>query len=311
MKISLGMVVMENDEKIDIDILSESLTDEIVGAVGLPKTRLNHNIFRLLFHDVMDRMAAVGVPYNRIVREEGVPAASKWALSLFCHPPKSRGVENIPDNGPLFVISNHPGAYDALCLFTLLGRRDINWVASEIPFLNLLPDTRRHILFSSRKDSSQRMVVFRNIVAHLRQGGTMVYFGSGHRDPDPAVFPGSEASIDGWMNVIDPLYKVVPGLRILPAFVSGIVSEKWAFHPLTRLRKKQIDRHRLAEFGQVISQLMHPGKLYVTPAVSFGKPLSETDLRKGNMDGSLQKAIIHHGKDLYREHIREFACAYP
>jgi len=302
---------MDTSEQTQIDALSESLTDEIVGAVGLPKTRVNHWIFKKLFHNVTDRMAAIGIPFDRLVREEGLAAASRWALSLFCHPPKNRGVENIPANGPLFVISNHPGAYDALAIFSLLERKDVHWVASEIPFLDLLPDTRRLILFSSRTDSTKRMLVFRNIILHLKQGGTMVYFGSGHRDPDPAVYPGSEAAIDGWLNIIDVLYRVVPGLRILPAFVSGVVTKKWATHPITRLRKEQIDRHRLAEFGQVITQLMHPGAFYATPALSFGKPYSESDLHQGSPDGTLQKAIIHHGKDLYKEHIREFECAYP
>ncbi len=88
--------------------------------------------------------------------------------------------------------------------------------------------------------------------------------------------------------------------------MSGVVSEKWAHHPITRLRQKQIDRHRLAEFGQVITQLIKPGKFYVTPSISFGLPVGEVTLKHEAQADSVLPAVIARGKDLFHQHIERF-----
>ena len=289
-----------------INQLSESLIDEMVTAVGLPPKRLYHGIFWTLFRGLTERLALIGVPFDRLVPDKGLPAASEWCLSLFCHPPQVQRKHHIPSKGPLLIVSNHPGAYDALEIFTQVDRKDIKWIGSEIPFLDLLPHTREHIFFASRKDSQSRMVAMRNSIRHLKSGGALLYFAAGHRDPDPAVFPGSMKAMDGWLDVYDTFFKYVPGLQLLPTVLSGIVSEHWAHHPLTWLRRKQIDKHRLAEFGQVITQLVHPGRLFITPAISIGETVNESILREEAQGGSLLPAVIARGKSLLNDHIQPF-----
>jgi hypothetical protein len=154
------------------------------------------------------------------------------------------------------------------------------------------------------------MTVLRNIAAQLKRGGTIVYFGSGHRDPDPVAYAGAKEAIDSWLPIVDPLYRVVPGLRVLPVMMSGMISQKWANHPLTWLRKKPIDKHRLAEFGQVITQLVRPGRLFVTPAISFGKSYSESELRKIDPTATLQSTIIRLGQELLEQHKQKFSLKY-
>ena len=138
----------------------------------------------------------------------------------------------------------------------------------------------------------------------------MIYFASGHRDPDTAFYPGAEKMIDSWLPVFNFFYKYVPGLKILPAIGSGILSEHWAYHPVTRVRRKQIDRHRLAEFGQVISQLAKPGKLLVTPAVSFGRAVSQGDLEREGVHDDFQSAVVAQGKSLLHDHAQHFDLRY-
>lgn len=286
--------------------LSESLVDELVGAVGLPKTRLTHALFWSLFRRITHRLAVLGVTFDQKVRDEGIPAASAWGLTHFCHPVLVRGTEHIPSAGPLLVATNHPGTYDGLVLFAHLSRQDIRWISSEIPFFDLLEQAREHILFASREDSTDRMLVMRNAVRHLRQGGVLVYFAAGHREPDLATYHGAEESMDAWLDVFDIFYKYVQGLKVLPTIVSGVISPYWAYHPITWLRRKHIDKQRLAEFGQVITQLLHPGRLMISPAVSFGMPFTESDLRQDVGDGKLFPAVIARGKSLLREHCKEF-----
>jgi len=291
--------------------LSESLIDEIVAAVGLPTTRLTHTVFWRLFRNITDRLAYIGASFDQISEEKGLPAASAWALTHFCNDLKVHGAENIPDQGPLLVVSNHPGTYDSLALFANLEGHKIRCVTSVIPPLDLLPNARQYFLFTPRKDSQERMLVLRRAIRHLQKGGTLVYFGSGHRDPDPMVYSGAGRSIDHWLNVFDTFFKYVKDLRVLPTIVSGVVSSEWVKHPITRLRKKQIDKQRLAEFGQVITQLRKPGKLMLTPRISVGEDFSEQDLRKIVGPGKLLRPVIKRVKALFQESSSYFGDFLP
>lgn len=289
-----------------ISDLSESLVDELVGAVGLPRTAFWHRLFWLIFRRITDRLAALGINFDRLVASEGLPAGSTWILRDFCNPIPLRGRENIPMRGPLLVTSNHPGAYDGLVIFSKLVRLDIHWIGTEIPFLQKLPAVSGHILYASRSDASNCMAVMRSAIRHLQSGGTLVYFGAGHRDPDPAVYPGAGKMLECWLEGIDFFFKHVPHLRLLPAIVSGVVSQKWARHPVTRLRRAQIDQQRLAEFGQVITQLLYPRRLFLSPVISFGPSASGEELRSEGTTDSLLPAVIQRQKALLVDHCRSY-----
>lgn len=290
----------------EISTLSESLVDELVGAVGLPRTAFWHNLVWRLSRKITDHLATLGVTFDRLVGSEGLPAGSACALTNFCNPIPVRGAEYIPLTDPLLVVSTHPGAYDGLVIFSQLIRKDIHWVSSEIPFFNHLPHTRDHMLFASRTDALNRMTVMRGAIRHLQSGGALVYFGAGHRDPDPAVYPRAGKMMDNWLPGIDFFFKHVPNLRLLPTVVSGVVSEKWARHPITLLRREQIDKQRLSEFGQVISQLLFPKKLMLSPTISFGPSAVETDLRQDTSADSLLPAVVAREKNLLIEHCQAF-----
>jgi hypothetical protein len=131
-----------------------------------------------------------------------------------------------------------------------------------------------------------------------------VYFAAGHRDPDPGVYHGALKSMDGWLDIFDMFFKYVPELKVLPVVISGVVSEHWARHWLPRIRRKQIDQQRLSEFGQVISQLLHPGKYYLSPSVSLGKPLSREQLTS-EKETTLQM-VITQAKGLLQQHVAAY-----
>ena len=290
---------------------SDSLIDEIVTALGLPKTRFTHRLFWNLFRKITDRLANLGLTFDQISKEKGFPAASAWALTQFCSEIKVQGAQNIPIHGPLLVVSNHPGTYDALTIYSNLEGHEIRSISSVIPFLQLLPNASQHFLFSPRDDVYGRMVVLRSAIRHLKAGGTVVHFGSGHRDPDPKVYPGAEGAIYHWLNVFDIFFKYVKDLNVLPVIISGVIAEKWVKHPITWFRRTQIDSQRLAEFGQVIDQLRHPGKLMPTPRISFGKPFTEDDLKRDEETGGVYDGIIARAKEVYHDSSAYFGNFLP
>ena len=61
--------------------LSESLVDELVGAVGLPKVGIWHSLFWYLFRGITNRLASIGITFNQLVQQQGLPVGSEWALS--------------------------------------------------------------------------------------------------------------------------------------------------------------------------------------------------------------------------------------
>jgi hypothetical protein len=187
-----------------------------------------------------------------------------------------------------------------------MARDDIMILTSEIPFFQLMPNACKHMLFTSRTDMNNRMLMMRAAIAHLRSEGVLIYIGAGHREPDPAVYEGAADSIKRWLDIYDAFFKYVPDLKVMPALMSGMITEHWANHPFTKIRRKQRDRQRLAEFCQVIGQLMHPGRLMVTPKLSFAEPFTEAELRAGDANATLLQAVIIKTRQLLDYHCRKF-----
>jgi 1-acyl-sn-glycerol-3-phosphate acyltransferase len=283
--------------------LAKTLVDELVGAVGLPRIRPLRGLFWFLFRGLLTRFAALGVTFDRTTGDEGLPQGCTWALSRFSAQVGARGREHIPAAGPLLVVSNHPGGWDAFAIFSQLVRKDIRWVSTVIPFLDNLPHVRSHVIFASRTDTRSRMAALRSAINHLKDGGVLLYFGAGHRDPDPSVYVGAAEEIDDWLPGIDFFFRHVPGLQMLPTIVSGVISPRWAHHPITWLRRKPIDSRRLAEFGQIISLMLHPERQRLDSYVSFGPPLTHAALQEESGTKDVLPAVIAREKALLAEHM--------
>lgn len=284
--------------------MSQSIRDEILIASGLPRTPFTRKLFWRLFSNITDRLAGLLGYFDHLVLEKGLPTASDWLLSNFCTSIVGHGLECIPHQGPLLVVSNHPGTYDGLILFSALNRPDIRWVGHEFPIYHLLPNTEKRVIFAPQKDHSVHFLTMRNAVDHLRHDGSLIYMGSGGRDPDPAIYPGAETYIDHWLGSFDVFLKSVPGLQIVPAVVSNVISLKWAHHPITWLRQRKGWKMVISEFGQIISQLVHPGQLMLTPSISFGSPITAEQIT--NQDVRL--TLIDEEKALLKEHMQLCCC---
>lgn len=300
---------MDAFSKAELRPLSDVLLDEVVNAVGLRRTIAARRTFGLFLRRATDRLAAIGLTANRIVRTDGFPQACAWMMSHWVRDVRTRGAENIPPQGPLLVVSNHVGAYDILVVPSQINRPDLHIISSDIPYLKNLPDASRHLIFLS-DDPLDRMHAARSGMRHLQEGGSVLLFGTGLIDPDPAFSSEAARRIEHWSPSIDLFLKIIPQTRVVLAIASGFLTKRWLTHPLTRLRPPGWERQRIAEFGQVIQQLFFPGRLFVSPAVSFSQPVGIETLQKESGSERVLPAVIARGKSLLEEHCKALAdCA--
>jgi len=177
------------------DVLARSSAAEMVDAVGLRAAPgAVRAAARAAFSLASAPIGRVLARFDARIATHGIAAASASALADF-------GAEwtcdrAVPVCGPLLVVSNHPGAYDALALLAALGRRDVAIVAHDRSFLRALPALSPHLLFvpeaGSGTEPSARAIGARRALRHLAAGGALLHFGAGRIEPDPDFFPDVE-----------------------------------------------------------------------------------------------------------------------
>jgi hypothetical protein len=214
------------------------------------------------------------------------------------------GAENIPQEGPLLITSNHPGAYDFLVIAASIPRNDLKVVSSAIPFVENLPNTGQQIIFTSM-DVHARMMVVRSIIRYLKEGCALLIFPSGRVDPDPDIMPGAIEAISSWSPSIELIMRKVPQAKVLITVVKGVLSPLFIKHPIARLRKEIRDQQRLAEFLQVIQQMLIPRRLLLSPKVYFDVPITETELQPDGNSIGIMQSILNRAQALTRLSMRQ------
>jgi len=287
----------------DIQHMSRDLTFDILNALGLPGTEAWRRRIGPFFNRATCYLSRIGLVFDRLIAETSLPSAAEWLLTHWCRGIVARGQENVPTQGPLLVISNHPGAYDAVVIAAKLKRPDLCIIASDLPFLHYLDNLSRRIFYIpiNKNDISHRMTGMLSAMRYLKDGGAVLLMGSGTIDPDPAVYPGAAAYIQRWTEATSLFLRHVPQMRILLTSVSHIVTPAWARHPLTWLRRGSMEKRRIAEFGQVLQQLLYPGSLFASPRLSFARPLTPQELGPAP-----REALIKHETSLLVEHCQAF-----
>jgi hypothetical protein len=263
-----------------VEVLTRVCTDELLDAFGLGGLDRGRRPLELLSRVPARRLARQVATYDEIVGESGLAAGGAWAVGRMARRLEVEGRENVPSEGPLLVVANHPGLADALALFATVPRRDLRVVAAERPFLEALPNTSRHLIPVSEA-SPGRSGAVRTATRHLRDGGAILTFPGGVIEPDPAVLPGAVEALERWSGSLDLFARLVPGLTVVPAVVSGVLSPTALRNPLTFVRRQPRDRQWLAASIQMVT----PALRNVATRIAFGGP-TRTE------DGSVRETVL-------------------
>src|SRR5918992_420122 len=153
-----------------IEVLTRVCVDELLEAFGLGGPGRVRRLLEPFSRVPAKRLASQVATYDEVVGESGLAAGAVWALERMVRRVEVEGRENVPQEGPLLLVANHPGLADSLALFATVPRRDLRVVAAERPFLKALPNTSRYLI-SVSETSPGRLGVVRSAVRHLKNGG--------------------------------------------------------------------------------------------------------------------------------------------
>jgi len=281
--------------------LQESILDEMAKTFGAPSDGLVRCMLGRVAALPTGRFGRLFAAADREVGRAGLVGGCGWLLSDLGVGVASRGTEHIRDGYPLLVVSNHPGAYDSVAIASCIPRRDLKIFLFEVPFFRAMPNASRWYLYAT-DDPIDRMTALRATIRHLQGGGSVLLFGTGIIEPDPALGSGAITELGHWSRSIEIIMRQVPGLRLVLAAASGIMMPAFVNTPLRLIRKKPVDRRRVAEYLQVITQMIFPRWFSVTVRLSFAPPLSAEDLSRESPGAHMMPAILARERLLLLEH---------
>jgi hypothetical protein len=286
--------------------LRTALMTDIYRIIGVAKVGILRRMADWLMQKPLRIFCNAAAEMDRIVGEEGVPIGATWIVNTwFANAITVRGQENIPLDGPLLAVSNHPGGIDSACLAAALNRTDLKIVASNAPFLRRLPNVSQHLILIG-SDTATRMTVIRQGIRHLETGGALLIFPTGLIDPDPGWMPGAVARLEDWSGSVEIFIRKVPEARLLPAVASDVLHPSFSKNPITKLQSVPWKRQRMAELLQFIDQLLRPGKIRMDPKITFGRTFSLADLETNGEGRRLREAIIGIEREVISDHTAAF-----
>jgi hypothetical protein len=280
---------------IHIDVIREILRD-----LGLEKTHVARALVGSVLWPTTQRFAWMAANFDQLVEEHGLVAAARWIVPQFYPKVRVEASAPVPESGPLLVASNHPGGGDGLVLASLLGRRDLKIVVSGLQLLRNLRCTTRHLIYVPRT-GSERMLVIRQMVRHLRQNGALLVFPSGTVDPDPDVLPGAEKALDRWSPSLGIILRSVPQTKVQLSILSSVVKPDFIGNPLARWRGELRDRQKSAEMLQIIQQLYFPDSVRITARLSFSDAMDAEDLHSDD-PVRMTRTLIRRARGLLEQH---------
>lgn len=264
--------MLHDEAAIALELAALSVA-EIVDAASVQRApRLLREAVERVAQIPSRRLGKILARFDARIEERGVSRAARGVLDVFGATVTVIGAR--PTGGAL-VVTNHPGAYDALATIAALGRDDVALVASERAFLRALPRLREHLVFvtDARTDggTAGRAAGLRRALSWLESGRVLVQFGAGAIEPDARFTKDGEEVLGPWLAGTGLLASraAAAGAAIVPAFVSGVHSRRAKMLPIVRLAEWR----GITTIAPLIQATM-PGFRDVAVTVRFGAPMA-------------------------------------
>jgi 1-acyl-sn-glycerol-3-phosphate acyltransferase len=269
-----------------LDTLTQINLDDLVSAFGWEHQPFLASLLRNAFASPARRFAGQVVGFDHDVGQTNLAEASRQLMRKhYVRDVRVYGRENVPANGPVLFLANHPGMADTISLFAAINRPDLKIIALQRPFLASLPNTTKQLFFIN-DDPAKRLNAVRQVSTHLREGGSVLTFPAGEIEPDPDVYSGSREALDTWTDSAGVFIRFARDTRIVPVLVSSVIWDKAAQHWIPRLKRTRLEREKLAAALQLlmlITRNARPNIVYVR----FARPITVDEV------GSTDAHAIH------------------
>jgi hypothetical protein len=287
-----------------VTAIRNTITDEICFAISGSRTGLLRWLAGPLFYFPANKFANIFARFDDEVGRSYLSNGAKTLLPEFSLNVTAYDSENIPATGPLLLVANHPGAYDSVVITASIPRKDLKIVVSDVRVAHALRSASQYFVFVPLEApfSRGRMVALRSMIEHLQNGGSLLIFPRGEVEPDPAVAPGAYEDIANWSPSLKIMLCKVPQALLQVVIASHMVLPQFSNSPITHIRRNPPQRQKLAEFAQVLQQLVFPKSINTNVRLSFAPPVSASSL----MQGDVMPAVIQIARQALAEHISRF-----
>lgn len=282
---------------VDPHAVEQAVLNEVLWVMGLADHKRLGRLVTPILRPPVRRFARFAASFENDAARAGFCEASRIHIGDFVEHRDLTGDENIPAEGPMLVVSNHPGTYDLVMLAAAIKRVDLKIISSNVSFLRLFPATNEHFTYLASSgvvgDSFSRMATLRQSIRHLQAGGALFTFPSGRLDPDPALRPqAAREELKLWSTSLGLLLKIVPQVKVVPAMVSGVLSAGWYRSPVTWLRKEPHYKQKVAELFQVMQHFISPDPTRLSPQITFGLPFTLRELETNDDPAGITSEIV-------------------
>jgi 1-acyl-sn-glycerol-3-phosphate acyltransferase len=258
---------------------------------GVEKSRVGRWLLNAALGAQLRRFADTMATFNAELVTHGLAEASTALCARYGGTVIAEGLENVPTDGPLLLVSNHPGMFDTLAIYATLPRADVRALARPQPLLGMLTSLAPNLLMLPAEGAG-RAGGLRQVLQMLRGGEALLIYPAGHLEPEPVLIgrhglAGAPTEPLGpWSNGVGTLVKLavrqgVP-LRVVPTSLTGVLSlSTWRwFGPLLKLRRSLRGREDLT----AVLQVAFPGLGPTTIRACYGEPLEAAALAAGDAD---------------------------
>jgi hypothetical protein len=293
-------------ERKHVAVYREKIIDEIGYALGIGRSGVMRRLLGPLVKRPADRFGRIAARADAEVESSGISGGARRILTDFSLTVSARGTELIPAEGPLLVVSNHPGALDSVAIMSCIPRKDLKVLLSDVPFTRTFSTARRYFIYVP-PETGGRSATLRASIDHLRSGGSLLVFAHGDVEPDPEVSPGAWESIQDWSRSVEIMLRQVPESWLQVTIASGVLARKFVRNPIVRIRKSPARRQKLAEVLQLSQQMVFPRSVRTHVHVSFAGPIKGVDLAKREV----MPALVRIARTLLEDHLASWRIPPP
>jgi 1-acyl-sn-glycerol-3-phosphate acyltransferase len=287
-------------------VYTEKIIDEIGYALGVGRSGTMRRLLGPLFRRPAARFGRIAALADAEVESSGISGGARRVLHDFSLTISARGTELIPLDGPLLIVSNHPGALDSLAVLSCIPRKDTKVLLSDVAFTRAFAAARRYFIYVP-PEAGRRLAALRTSVDHLQSGGSVLIFAHGDVEPDPEVSSGAWDSIQGWSRSVEIMLRRVPQSRLQTAIVSGVLDRKLVRSPIVKIRRSPARRQKLAEVLQLSRQMVFARSARNHVHITFAEPVRGTDLTAEEV----MPAVIRIARGLLEVHLASWQIPSP